>query len=144
MSEQEEPQNISRNLSSLAFDKEGCSEKGFGKKYHLLKPSEFQQVYRQKIWTGNREFAVNLCRNQLPHARLGLVVSKKVSKRAVDRNMIKRHVREWFRHNREALNGFDVIVTAKPTVLNKSAPQQRIALADLWKKAYKKSLSCPS
>ena len=134
MSEQEDSKNTLQNLS----------DKGFGKKYHLLKPSEFQHVYRHKNWTGNREFVVNLCRNQLSHSRLGLVVSKKVSKRAVDRNQIKRHVREWFRHNREALDGFDIIVTAKPTILNKSASEQRIALADLWKKAYKKSLSCPS
>ena len=134
MSEQEGSKNVSQNQL----------DKGFGKEYHLLKPSEFQKVYRQKIWTGNREFAINFCSNQLPHARLGLVVSKKVSKRAVDRNRIKRHVREWFRHNKEAFNGFDMIVTAKPTVLNKSASEQRTALADLWKKAYKKSLSCLS
>ena len=134
MSEQVSSKNTLQNLL----------DKGFGKKYHLLKPSEFQHVYSHKVWTGNREFAVNLCRNQCTHARLGLVVSKKVSKRAVDRNMIKRHVREWFRHNREKLNGFDIIVTAKPTVLNKSTLEQRTALADLWKKAYKKSLSYPS
>ena len=134
MSEQEDAKNISQTLV----------KKSFAKKYHLLRPSEFQQVYRQKIWTGNREFVVNLCRNQLSHARLGLVVSKKVSKRAVDRNEIKRHIREWFRHNRETLDGFDIIVTAKTTVLSKSASEQQTALADLWKKAYKKSLSCPS
>lgn len=133
MTEQKDSTNISQDLS----------EKGFGKKYHLLKPSEFQQVYRQKIWTGNREFVINLCRNQLSHARLGLVVSKKVSKRAIDRNKIKRHIREWFRHNRETFKGFDIIVTAKPMVLNKPSSEQRTALADLWKKAYKKSLSCP-
>lgn len=134
MSESKAPIKISQNPS----------EKTFGKEYHLLKPSDFQQVYRQKNWTGNREFVVNICRNQLSYARLGLVVSKKVSKRAVDRNQIKRHIREWFRHNKKALEGFDVIVTAKPTLLNKSASEQRIALADLWKKACEKSLSCPS
>lgn len=134
MSEQESSKNTLDN--SLT--------KEFGKKYHLLKPSEFQHVYSQKIWTGNREFAVNLRRNTLSHARLGLVVSKKVSKRAVDRNMIKRHIREWFRHNRENFKGVDLIVTAKPAVLNNPASEQKKALADLWKKAYKKSLSCPS
>lgn len=139
MSEQKDSTSVSQNLQGYELKK-----RGFCKKYHLLKPSEFQQVYRQKIWIGNREFIVNLCRNQLPHARLGLVVSKKVSKRAVDRNKIKRHIREWFRHHRETLNGFDIIVTAKPTVLNKSPSEQQTALADLWKKAHKKSLSCPS
>lgn len=33
---------------------------------------------------------------------LGLTVSKKVGA-AVERNRVKRHIREWFRHNRAAL-----------------------------------------
>ncbi len=48
-----------------------------------------------------------------PH-RLGLAVSKKVNKRAVGRNRIKRLVREWFRHYREKIPPCDLVVIAKP------------------------------
>lgn len=135
---------LSEQVASSKKTPRSFFDQGFGKKHHLLKPSEFQQVYRQKVWSSNQELTVNLCRNQLSYARLGLVVSKKVSKRAIDRNTIKRHMREWFRQNREKLDGFDIIVTAKPSVLDKSASELRTALADIWKKAYTKSLSYPS
>jgi ribonuclease P protein component len=46
-------------------------------------------------------------------ARLGLVVSKKHLKRAVDRNRFKRVVRESFRHHQEQLKGLDIVVLAR-------------------------------
>lgn len=46
--------------------------------------------------------------------RLGLAVSKKVDKRAVGRNRIKRLVREWFRYQRQRLPSCDLVVVAKP------------------------------
>lgn len=50
-------------------------------------------------------------------ARLGLAVSKKQVKRAVDRNRIKRLIREVFRHRRDSLKGYDLVVMAGPAVL---------------------------
>ena len=40
---------------------------------------------------------------------LGVTVSKKVG-RAVERNRVKRRIREWFRHNRSALSSNAAIV----------------------------------
>ena len=119
-------------------------ENGFAKHHHLLKPAQFKQVYSHKTWSGNREFAVNLCPNKHSYARLGLVVSRKVSKRAVVRNLIKRQIREWFRHNKQDLNGFDLIVTAKTSVATKTNTEIQTSLADLWKKTLKKSSCCQS
>lgn len=46
--------------------------------------------------------------------RLGLVVSRKVGS-AVERNRVKRIVREWFRRNREMFGpSADVVVIARP------------------------------
>jgi len=42
--------------------------------------------------------------------RLGLVVGKKLLKRAVDRNRLKRIIREQFRLRRSRLPAFDLIV----------------------------------
>lgn len=58
-----------------------------------------------------------------PH-RLGLAVSKKVDKRAVGRNRIKRLVRDWFRHSRDELPGCDLVVVAKPQA--RTAPGQQL------------------
>lgn len=61
------------------------------------------------------------CANTLGQSRLGVIASKKVSKRAVDRNRLKRVVREAFRHNLSPLvggesgngPGLDIVVLAK-------------------------------
>ena len=49
-------------------------------------------------------------------ARLGLAVAKKHLKRAVDRNRIKRLVRESFRQQRDLLKGLDIVVLVKPGI----------------------------
>jgi ribonuclease P protein component len=46
----------------------------------------------------------------LDSARLGLVIGKKLLKRAVDRNRVKRIVREQFRLRRAALPACDLVV----------------------------------
>ena len=43
-------------------------------------------------------------------ARLGLVVPKRVLKRAVDRNRVKRQIREAFRLARPTLPPWDIVV----------------------------------
>ena len=51
--------------------------------------------------------------NGLSHARLGLVVGKKCAKKAVERNLMKRLLREWFRLNRHALPPQDFIIQVR-------------------------------
>ena len=49
-----------------------------------------------------------VCSNDLGMTRLGLIVAKKVLRRAVDRNRAKRVIRESFR--RQSLPALDVVV----------------------------------
>lgn len=72
--------------------------------------------------------------NSLPHGRLGLAVSKKVSLRAVDRNRIKRQVRESFRLHQENLAGLDVVVMANPGAKQSPAPALRDSLNQHWER----------
>lgn len=51
--------------------------------------------------------------NGLSQARLGIIASKRVSPRAVDRNRAKRLVREVFRVMRPRLTGIDVVVQVR-------------------------------
>jgi ribonuclease P protein component len=54
--------------------------------------------------------------NALGCPRLGLIVPRRVLPRAVDRNRVRRVLREWFRLNQQRLGGRDILVrvTEKP------------------------------
>lgn len=47
---------------------------------------------------------------EAPSARLGVVVAKRLAKRANLRNLVKRIVREQFRRRRAAMASFDLVV----------------------------------
>lgn len=51
--------------------------------------------------------------NDLGYSRVGYIVSKKVSKKAVVRNRIKRLFREYFRHSKSLFSSRDVIFICK-------------------------------
>lgn len=51
--------------------------------------------------------------NSLGYARLGLAVSKKQARRAVQRNRLKRLIRESFRIHQHSLPAWDYVVFAK-------------------------------
>lgn len=110
----------------------------FSKTNRLLKPSEFQSVYTKRQWVANRELVANFRQNNSQNAKLGLTVSKKISKRAVDRNRIKRQVREWFRQNKQVFGCIDLIITAKPALKSKTTIEIQQSLDDLWRKVQKK------
>ena len=59
-------------------------------------------------------------RNDLPHARLGVVVAKRFAPRAVTRNTIKRVTRELFRNS--ALPPIDCVVRLSRAVNTKAGP----------------------
>jgi ribonuclease P protein component len=48
--------------------------------------------------------------NDRDYARLAVAVPKKLCKRAVDRNRVKRCIREWFRVNKAMLAGKDFLI----------------------------------
>ncbi len=60
-----------------------------------------------------RHFSVFVRANTLPRSRIGVIVSTKTAPRAVDRNRIKRLVREAFRQEPERFMGNDLVVLAR-------------------------------
>ena len=69
----------------------------FSRQSRLLKPAEFKLVFQNPIRSGDECFRILARNNETSYHRLGMAVSKKNCARAVDRNRIKRVVRESFR-----------------------------------------------
>src|SRR2546421_12839301 len=81
----------------------------------LTRSADFERVYRQGRSIANRHLVLYAFGNQTgPETRLGLSVSRKVGG-AVQRNLLKRLLREAFaRIEPELERGHDLVVVARP------------------------------
>ncbi len=85
----------------------------FPRESRLLRPAEYRSVFSHPVRSTDNYFTV-LCRpSGRTTPRLGLAVSKKNSRLAIDRNRIKRVIRESFRHNKGTLGGIDYVVLSR-------------------------------
>lgn len=85
----------------------------FGKSYRLLKTDDFSSVFALKRCKSRTFVQVWQRQNGLSHPRLGVVVAKKVAKRANRRNYMKRSLREWFRLHQHKLAANDLIIRVR-------------------------------
>lgn len=82
--------------------------------YTLKKQKDFQHLYQRGKVFGNRNLVIYYLKNGKDTNRLGIVVSKKISNRAVVRNKIRRQIKEAYRQNESGfLQGYDLILIAK-------------------------------
>ena len=111
---------------------------GLAKTQRLKKPSDFQSVYASTQWGGSKHFTFNVLATDVSgHNSLGVTVSKKVSKRAVDRNHLKRVMREFYRQRQADIKGANLVITAKPSSRNASSDERLKSLEELWSKVLK-------
>ncbi len=87
--------------------------KTFPKSVRLLTKSDFDQVFNRRKSRADRRLVVYTAPNQQGHARLGLVVSRKVGN-AVVRNRWKRLLREAFRLLQDDLPAVDLVCLPRP------------------------------
>jgi len=85
----------------------------FARDQRLTTAPEYQRVLGGAQRRTTRYFTLLFLENELPHARLGLIVAKRQLPRAVARNRFRRLARESFRRHQEQLSGLDVIVIAR-------------------------------
>ena len=111
------------------------SKYAYPRELRLLTPADFQHVFNNPpVKAVSREFTFLAKPNLQDHPRMGVTISKKVAKRAVDRNRIKRIIRETYRLKQHKLSGFDIIVIAKPGVTKLSNENLSDLLDYLWRK----------
>lgn len=82
-------------------------------------------------WQG-RHFLLRWLESTDQCARLGLAVSRKVSKRAVERNRIKRVIRESFRGTSGTLPALDILVIARTAAAGTPNPVLHVDLGRAW------------
>ncbi|MEN3111023.1 ribonuclease P protein component [Uliginosibacterium paludis] len=98
--------------------------RSFRPAYRLCKTDEYSSVFAFRKAVRGRYFVLHYKPSEYACARLGVVVAKKLARRAVLRNLIKRMAREHFRHTREILPCHDMI-------LRLNAPAKAVSKAEL-------------
>ena len=105
----------------------------FPRAARLLRPADFARLQGgQRV--GTRHFSAQVAANEHGGARLGLAISKRVSKRAVRRNRLKRLARDSFRHRRAELPAVDILIIARPSADQEDNASLRAELARLWQR----------
>ncbi len=118
------------------------SRQNFGQRKRLISAHQYQAVFRAPSRSSDQVLTVLARRNDLEHPRLGLAIQKKILKRAVARNRVKRIVRESFRHHQSLLDGLDVVVIGRQGLKRTDNRQLFNALERHWSRLAKQCARC--
>ncbi len=99
----------------------------------LKTPGQFTRVFDHATKKSSEFFTVLSRDNELNQPRLGVVVAKRRANRSVDRNIIKRIIRESFRLNKQALPNKDFIVILKRPIKFIKRSNLKLQMETLWK-----------
>ncbi|MFZ3184613.1 MAG: ribonuclease P protein component [Pseudomonas sp.] len=107
----------------------------FCREKRLLTPRQFKAVFDSPSGKVPGKNVLLLARlNDLDHPRLGLVIGKKSVKLSVERNRLKRQIRESYRHSQMALSGWDIVIVARKGLGDLDNTELAQQFGKLWKR----------
>ncbi len=105
---------------------------GFPKAVRLQEASEFEAVFSRNQFKVSNRFFLFLALHTEIESRLGIVVAKKNIASAVQRNRLKRLIRESFRISAEKPENKDVVVLVRKNADKLSNSEILLNLNNLW------------
>ncbi len=106
----------------------------FPKTHKLTTKVDYKITLDQPYKISHKHLLIFFKKSELDCARLGLIVGKRVAALAVDRNKIKRVIRESFRVKQKELQGLDIVVLARHQCDTLSKEELRKGIDKLWEK----------
>jgi len=89
------------------------------KQSRLVKEKDFKKIFKQGKSSYNKIFRLKVLANGLGVNRYGVVISAKVSKKAVERNKLKRRFREALKEfDKKLACGLDLAIIVSPAAKN--------------------------
>ena len=83
----------------------------------VRKKKDFEAIFAKNKVFKNKFLSLRVAKNNLPEARFGFVVSKKISQKAVVRNKIRRRLSDIIHKNiKKIKTGTDVVFIAVPGI----------------------------
>jgi ribonuclease P protein component len=105
---------------------------GLPRTARLLRPGDFTALRGHSKRISGPSFSVEYRATELNTARLGMAVSRRVSKLAVVRNRIRRVTRESFRLHRAGLPCLDILFIARTNAAQQTNTDLRTELESIW------------
>ncbi|MFQ5635580.1 MAG: ribonuclease P protein component [Gammaproteobacteria bacterium] len=115
----------------------------FTRRDRLLTAADFDRVFGNCRRSADELFTVLYRSGGLGYPRLGLAIAKKRIRRAVDRNRLKRLIRESFRVARPELPRADIIVMAREKAARADHAVLIASLERHWQRLSKRADSAP-
>jgi len=106
----------------------------FPRQVRLTAAADFTQVFKQGVRASDNLLVILAKPNQLSIARLGMAISVKQAGNGVERNRIKRVVREAFRQRQTELAGLDLVVMGRNGLGLRSNAEIRSSVERNWNK----------
>ncbi|MFK5893821.1 MAG: ribonuclease P protein component [Pseudomonadota bacterium] len=118
----------------MSEDKQTINQ-SFAKKYRIVKPAQYKFLFNKPKRARDNNFIILAKKNKQDFPRLGLAISKKSIKLAVQRNRIKRLIKEYFRTQVIISDqAIDFVVMAQKNINTSSNKTLLISLNTIFKK----------
>lgn len=105
------------------------------KKYRVRLKKDFDKIFKKGKFAGQAFLTLGYIKNKLNISRFAVIVGKKVSKKAVVRNSVKRKTVEIIRLKLSQIkSGFDLVFIAKPEIAGKKLKEVEAIMLSLFKK----------
>ncbi|MEH6446190.1 MAG: ribonuclease P protein component [Oceanospirillaceae bacterium] len=114
--------------------------KNYPRSLRLLSGGDFQKVFDAvEIKVPDQRILILSRANGLDHPRIGFIISKKNIRHAVNRNLVRRVMRESFRLNQENLPAHDMIIMARKGAGEISSEELHRLAKKCWSRLNKKA-----
>ena len=118
---------------------------GFPQQVRLLTAGDYRDVFNDVTCkVSNRHILLLARESSHQHSRVGLVFSKKNVRLAVQRNRLKRLVRESFRLHQHKLEPLDIVVLSRPGISELDNQTVTKQLEKLWQRLNKRAIESKS
>lgn len=103
--------------------------------FSLKLKKDFERVFKNGSQVFSREFTARYLKNDKNFPRLAIIVSQKVAKKATERNLLRRRLKEIVRPLLVHFSNIDLILITRPGITDKKFAE----LKDLTEKFLKKT-----